>query len=90
MNDKKKTSGKPRAKANANATKKAPVVKEVKVSEVANEDEDKKLIVVIAIAILIIIGTVIGLLVGCTNPVDKLVDEVKVKVNKEIKNIEDL
>jgi len=58
MNDKKKTSG--RAK-----THKEPVVKEVKVSEPVNEDEDKKLIVVIAVAILIIIGTVIGLLVGC-------------------------
>ena len=58
MNDKKKTSGRPKNNSE-------PVVREVKVSDVAENDEDKKLIVVIAIAILIIIGTVIGLLVGC-------------------------
>lgn len=65
MNDKKKTSGRP--KTTRNATKKAPVVKEVKVSEAVTpeDDGDKRLIVVIAVAILIIIGTVIGLLVGC-------------------------
>ncbi len=67
MNDKKKTSG----RAKTHAEKKPPVVKEVKVSEPVNEDEDKKLIVVIAIAILIIIGTVIGLLVGCQKEEDK-------------------
>ncbi len=61
MTEKKKTSGRPKTRNE----EKAPVVKEVKVEEVAKEDEDKGLIVLIAIAILIIIGTVIGLLVGC-------------------------
>ena len=65
MNDKKKTSGRPKTRS----AHKDPVVREVKVSEVTtnnNEnDEDKKLIIVIAVAILIIIGTIIGLLVGC-------------------------
>lgn len=67
MNEKKKTSGRPKS----HSEPKAPVVKEVKVEEVAKEDDDKGLIVLIAIAILIIIGTVIGLLVGCQKEEDE-------------------
>ena len=70
MSDKKKTTGKTTAKPKTHAEHKEPVVKEVKVSEPVKEDDDKGLIVVIAIAILIIIGTVIGLLVGCQKEAD--------------------
>lgn len=66
MSDKKKTTGKPKTRAEH----KEPVVREVKVSEPVKEDDDKGLIVVIAVAILIIIGTVIGLLVGCQKEAD--------------------
>ena len=77
MTEKKKTSGRPKTRNES----KAPVVKEVKVEEVAKEDEDKGLIVLIAIAILIIIGTVIGLLVGCQKEEkNETIDENKTDV----------
>ena len=54
-----------RPKRNEHVDDEAPKVREIKEAVVVNEeDEDKKLIVLIAVAILIIIGTVIGLLVG--------------------------
>ena len=88
MNDKKKTSGRPKTRS----AHKDPVVREVKVSEVTtnNEnDEDKKLIIVIAVAILIIIGTIIGLLVGCQKEEDNgtveenKTDDVVVPITKD-------
>ena len=64
------------AKKNMSSAKKAapknepPKVKKVDVEEINKdfedvENEDRRLIVFIAIAILVIVGTVIGLLVGC-------------------------
>ena len=92
MSEKKKTPGRPKTHSEA----KAPVVKEVKVEEVAHEDEDKSLIVLIAIAILIIIGTVIGLLVGCqkeeqTNetPEENKTDVIEIPVTDKTDEEED-
>ena len=70
----------------SNVTKKAVVVNETKVVNL-DEKDDKKLIIIIGISILIIIGTVIGLLIGCekkeekepTKPKDDVITPVKVK-----------
>lgn len=62
----------------------APKVREIKEVEAINsEDEDKKLVVLIAIAVLIIIGTVIGLLVGLNkegDPEDNSTNETNITV----------
>lgn len=71
--------------------KEAPKVREVKAEEFEEnfleEDGDKRLIVFIAIAILVIVGTVIGLLVGCqkekTPEPEKPNDDIVVPDNKK-------
>lgn len=79
-------------------------VKEIKVTETndyeTNDEDDKKLVVIIAIAILIIMATIIGLLVGCEKkeknlpaepdkdntivPVDKVIDEGEQEEQKPV------
>ena len=52
-------------------TKKSPAVKVVKVEEnFLDDDSDNRVIIFVAIAILVIIGTIIGLLVGCEKKED--------------------
>lgn len=71
--------------------KETPKVREVKAQEneenFLEEDGDKRLIVFIAIAILVIVGTVIGLLVGCqkekTPEPEKPTDDVVVPDDKK-------
>ena len=53
-------------KSSKKVTKKSPAVKVVKIDDKFIEDEnDNRVIIFVAIAILVIIGTIIGLLVGC-------------------------
>ena len=53
-------------KSSKKVTKKSPAVKVVKIDDKFIEDEnDNRVIIFVAVAILVIIGTIIGLLVGC-------------------------
>lgn len=59
-------------------TKKSPAVKIVKIEDnFFEEEDDNRVIIFVAIAILVIIGTIIGILVGCEKKEDK--DPVKPK-----------
>ena len=52
-------------------TKKSPAVKVVKIEDnFLDDDNDNRVIIFVAIAILVIIGTIIGLLVGCEKKED--------------------
>lgn len=52
-------------------TKKSPAVKVVKIEDnFLDDDSDNRVIIFVAIAILVIIGTIIGLLVGCEKKED--------------------
>lgn len=52
-------------------TKKSPTVKVVKIEDnFLDDDNDNRVIIFVAIAILVIIGTIIGLLVGCEKKED--------------------
>ena len=54
--------------------KKAPVKK---TDDFVEDDGDKRLIVFVAVAVLVIIGTIIGLLVGCQKKEEQTTDEPK-------------
>lgn len=70
-------------------TKKSPAVKVVKIEDnFLDDDNDNRVIIFVAIAILVIIGTIIGLLVGCEKKEDdkdpsKPKDNVVVPVDED-------
>ncbi len=76
-------------------TKKSPAVKVVKVEEnFLDDDNDNRVIIFVAIAILVIIGTIIGLLVGCEKKEDdkdpsKPKDDIVVPVDDDKTNEDD-
>lgn len=76
-------------------TKKSPAVKVVKVEEnFLDDDSDNRVIIFVAIAILVIIGTIIGLLVGCEKKEDdkdpsKPKDDIVVPVDDDKTNEDD-
>lgn len=68
------------------AKEEAPVVRKIEnVKPAEDNDEDKKLIVLIAIAVLVIIGTVIGLVVGCQREEENGTDENNTNITNTTK-----